>query len=394
MNELLLVAFRNLKGQKWRTGLTLLGVVIGIATIVAMISIGEGMEQAIVQQIESLGSNVILVMPSGFRGPGIAGMSFTEADVHAVQRATGVKSVIGLYASPTLLKFRSESEPGYFRGANMEIAMDIFSEAQGSDLLAGRWPKKGSKTEVVIGYKVHTEMFSKEVHLQNQLEVNDKKYKVVGILAELGQDDVDSAMTGDIVAVWDAFGIDDNYKLMMAQVREGYDVNSASGNIERSLGRRIDEDFFDVLTTAEIVESIGQITQILNIVLGGIAAISLLVAGIGIMNTMVMTIIERTKEIGIMKAIGATRYRIVSIFITEAAMIGAIGGLIGVILGTLISKSIESAAGMFGFGIVTHVSPTLAGGAFLFAIFVSVLSGIYPAYRAAKLNPVDTLHYE
>lgn len=394
MNELLLVAFRNLKGQKWRTGLTLLGVVIGIATIVAMISIGEGMEQAIVSQIESLGSNFIIVMPAGFRGPGIAAMTFTDADIAAVERATGLKTAAGAYAGPVLAKFGRESEATTFRGVKFELADDLFESAQGFELSEGRWGKEGSRSEIVIGYKIHNDLFSKNVNLHDRLEINDRRYEVVGIMGETGSSETDNLITADIRAVWDAFDTADTYKMIFVIARDGYDPAKVAENIERSLGKRIDEDYFDVMTTAEIVESIGEITQILNIVLGGIAAISLLVAGIGIMNTMVMTIIERTKEIGIMKAIGATRYRIVSIFLTEAAMIGVIGGIIGVMLGTIVSYSIESVAGNFGFSITTHVSPFLAAGAFVFAIIVSTISGLYPAYRAAKLDPIKTLHYE
>ena len=394
MNELLRIAVRNLSSQKVRTALTLLGIVIGVGAIIALVSVGEGLEHTITTTLSNLGSNMIIITPGGVHGAPTMAISFGRSDVETVEKVSGIDSVMGAYASFASIKNRRETNQVLLRGMDPDKAERVMSGSGGGfEIIDGRWLEEDDSKKIVAGWNFHDNLYDRKIEVRDNVQIEGETYEVVGIIKKLGQQEADNAVLMPIEDVWRLFDAHGEYKLIFAKVEDGSDPEKVAEAITEKLKRKRDREDFSVLTTKQLLEAIGAMTGILNIVLGGIAGIALVVGGVGIANTMLMSVLERTKEIGIMKALGALRHQIISIFIVEAALIGIIGGLIGVAAGYGFSKAIEYATAYAGIDLVTHISPTLAIGGMSFAIAVSLIFGTYPAYQASKLDAVQSLRY-
>ncbi|MFH1786979.1 MAG: ABC transporter permease [archaeon] len=392
MNELLRIAVRNLSSQKTRTALTLLGIIIGVGAIVSLVSVGEGLQSTITDLISNLGTHRIIVSPGG--GAPTMGLSFADSDVETIEKVSGVEAVTGAYASYDTIKTRRESTQALVRGVDPGKIKDVMSGAGGGfEIVDGRFLQEGDTHKIVAGWDFHESVFEKKVEVRDTIEIRGQTFEVVGVIKKLGQREADQAILVPIEDVWDLYGANGEYKLIFVKVDDSYDPEKVAETIKEKLKRKRDREDFSVLTTKQILETLGSLTRILSIVLGGIAGVSLLVGGVGIANTMLMSVLERTKEIGVMKALGAFRRQIISIFIVEATLIGVIGGAIGVVTGYGLSKGISAATAAYGIELATKVTPTLAAEGMGFAIIVSILFGTYPAYQASKLDPVQSLRY-
>jgi|TARA_B100001964_G_scaffold245771_1_gene335862 putative ABC transport system permease protein len=392
MIEYLHLSIKNLTNQKSRTFLTLLGVIIGITAVVAMVSIGTGMRMALDEQVKTLGSDKIIIQPKQLLG-GTSTKGLTEADSDAVEKIVGINFVSPMYNVVSNVKFKGEDKTVTIWGLSPEKAERTFAGVSGFKLFQGRWLRGGDRGKIAIGFGIHDDFFDRSVNVGNNIIINDKRFEVIGIFSKTGDRDNDYTVYADIDQTREFLEKTDEVSVIVARVKEGYNVDKIGYMIQVVLEKRHNENDFTVLTPSQLADQVGQTFKIVQIVFGGIAAISLLVGGIGIANTMIMNVLERTQEVGIMKAIGASNKQVITAFLFESGVIGIVGGSIGVIFGFIISKGINLAASRYlGEGILTaYVSPQMAIFAITFSLGMGIISGLYPAYRASKLDPIIAL---
>lgn len=396
MIEYIQMPLKTLMQQKARSILTLSGIVIGIAVIVAMVSIGEGMKVTIDEQLDKVGSDKIYVMPAGLfgshSGPPKEYVPFGAAEEREIRTIPGVKKLAPMYFTIAQVKKGTEVQTTYVIGSNNE-ALELYSDFL--TIKEGRLISETETDNVFIGYIVAKTMFEREVVVGDSLEVNGKKFRVVGILEEIGSTTDDSQIYMSVKAAQTLFDVGDDINFMFVQTDNKEIVGEVKQKIEDRLKKIRGGKDFDILSTEDQADQVNQILDIITFVLGGIASVSLLVGGVIIMNTMLMSVMERTKEIGVMKATGATDHQVLGIFLAESSVVGFVGGTLGIIVGILISKVIEKIAQSYmGSLFRTFVSTEVIVGALLFSVIIGSASGVYPAWKAAKLDPVEALRYE
>lgn len=386
------LTLKNIRHRKMRSWLTVLGIIIGVASVVSLISIGQGLENSINAQFEKMGTQVIMVMPKGMQTGFASGL--TDDDVKTIEKLPYFDFVTPLVVSTAEVEYKREKKFVMVNGFPTKGAEDRFS---GMDFAIGegRYFNQNEKYGVILGYNVAKDMFGKEIPVRSRIKLNGIDFTVVGVFEQLGRPDDDRAIYLPIDTARILFNKPVEVNFMMLRVKQGTDISFVADNIKRELKRSRGNENFEVFTPDQILKQAGQILGVVQIILVGIAAISLVVGGIGIMNTMYTSVLERTKEIGIMKAIGATNYDIAAIFLTESGFLGMIGGLIGIILGSVIAEGVGAYAKASGFGmLLIIIDPIVIGGALLFAFVVGALSGLMPARHAAQMQPVDALRYE
>ncbi|MCD6371170.1 MAG: ABC transporter permease [Candidatus Aenigmarchaeota archaeon] len=411
--DIIALIIKNLKQRKIRTFLTLLGVIIGIAALVGMVGATQGINQAIYEQLKAFRSDWIFILPGklkfGFM-PSSSSLipTLKDKDIEVVSKVAGIKNVVGVYIKTLPVTYEKETLYLQVWGVQPEK----FKEMDTLGLIDGRYLTYQDKFSALLGYSVAKEMFEDEVTVRKKILINGKEFRVVGIRNKYGgffSQLEDQIVLIPIKTMEDEFlkekGV---YRLLIVQVEEGADMKKVEEELNFELCKERkscgDEDFF--LVTPEYVQStVSQISFLLTVMLGGIASISLVVGMIGIANTMYTSVLERTREIGILKAIGATPRTIMLMFVLESGIIGLIGGVVGIVLGYgmgegfliirryMISQLREFETASMA---IAHMSLTLEliAGSLLLSFLVGVIAGIFPARKAAKLQPVEALRYE
>lgn len=398
-----LLAFKNIRERKFRAFLTLLGIAIGIMAIIALLGIGEGMQQSVTEELSSLSDTILVATGQITTGPGGGGYSggnneyFTDRDIGDISRIQGIKTIGSILGTSALISYNNQYTSVSLLGMNPQDLQRVF----GIDFLgleAGSFMREGEQNSCIIGYNVAHEYFDQDVNIGNKIEINGKKFIVKGIYKKQGAGF--STETDDNIHITDRDfkQLTGQYNVSAIIVRV-YDVNIVeyvADEIELAINENHgDDDFANAITMSSILESIQNVIQLMQIVLLGIASIALVVASIGIMNTMLTSVMERTREIGIMKAIGATNENIMLIFLIEGFVISLLGGIIGTILGVFGSIAMSlGLSNMFGAElspVITVISLILGLGV---AILVGIISSLYPARKAAKMSPIEAVRYE
>lgn len=379
------MAFQSILSNKMRTFLTMLGIIIGVFAVVVLISIGQGATSGVTESISSMGSNIISVNVFGRRE------SINYRDVSAFEKLEGVKSVTPVYTTNATVKYDLETTDVGITGGN-ENYMSINNYEIGSGREINPVDVDYRNKVAVIGLTTAEDLFGRDNPINKEISINGEKYTVVGVLKDKG-----SSIAGDSneIVIVPVTSLMRQYNTnainsITVQANSAEESVSAKENIENFLLDYFeDEDSYRVFSQDEMLETISEVTGMLTAMLGGIAGISLLVGGIGIMNIMLVTVTERTREIGIRKAIGAGRANILIQFLIESSVMSGVGGIIGAGSGVAASYAVSN---MMGISYTINVPVIL--GAFVFSLAVGVFFGLYPANKASKLKPVDALRYE
>jgi len=402
ISEYLRMARRNFAKRKLRSFLTLLGVLIAIATIFTLISLSIGLEDVVNEQFQKLGADKFFVQARGQLGPpGTVGAAMlTERDLDKLESISGVKDVSFWVIGNAKIEFNDEIRFVQTIGVDLD-RVDLYFESFTADPEEGRILKKGDTKDIVIGsqYK-HNNYFSKPVEIGDTLTINEVDFKVKGIMETVGNPPDDRLISIPEDEFRELFNIPERIDAIVVQIQEGEDIKAVAERAERKLrdSRDVTEKTqdFTVLTPEEILESLGTVLTIVTSFLLGVAAISLLVGGIGIANTVYTSVLERTREIGVMKAIGAKNKDILYIFLIESGLIGLVGAIIGITFGIGIVKSIEwFAINQLATTLLRAAIPIpLVLGLLAFGFLIGAISGIWPAWKATKVKPVEALRYE
>jgi len=398
------IAWSGLTANKLRSGLTILGMTIGVASVILLIAVGNGSSQAVQSRIQSLGTNVLVVQGAGgFRGGARArattSVSLTKQDAQALQNpslAPDVKSASPVVnATQTKLVYGNSSyEPSSFVGTTPSyLTAHSYKIAEGTSFTEA--DVREHKRVAVIGQTVLQELFAGQGPVGDNIKVNGSNFEVVGVLASKGSNGIvneDDVVMAPITTVQSALTGPGPIASITVQAKSESALNAAEAEVttlieERHKITNTAEPGFSVLNQGSLLETSSSTSSVFTTLLGEVAAISLLVGGIGVMNIMLVSVTERTREIGIRKAIGARRSDILTQFLTEAVLVSLIGGVTGVLAG-VIGSHFE----------IAGVQPEIATYSIFLAFGAAALSGLffgtYPAARAAALRPIEALRFE
>ena len=399
-------ALESLSANKVRTGLTILGIVIGVAAVIAMLAVGTGAQNTITGAINGVGTNLLFVFPGNQQQEVKNIQPLTQGDVNAISdslQAPSVALVAPVIMSSFDITFSGEQTNSQVSGitpAHESVRNDKLTEGvfiSDQDML-------GRASVALIGPDVGDKLFGRKDGLVGEtIRISGQPFRIIGVLESRGGGMGGSQDNVVYIPLTTAQSRlihrnNNKYDIVFAQAVSPDQVTSASDEVSQILRSRhrteIGVDDFTVMTQQDIVSTAQTITGVLTIFLGGIAAISLLVGGIGIMNIMLVSVTERTREIGLRKAIGARKRDILIQFLTESALLSLLGGIIGIALGWLIAFAVGKIAEATGSPFTPAVGLNAVLLATIFATAVGLFFGIYPANRAANLEPVEALRYE
>ncbi len=405
------LAYKNIRERTSRSILTLLGISIGIMAIISLMALGEGMNQAVTGELSSLSDTIIVSVGQGFDIGSIMGGNgldetngeyLTERDITDVTRIQGIKKVSTQLSGSGILRYNSLDVAASLTGMDVDV-MHISYGIE--DLESGSLLEIGDQNKCLIGSSVAYEYFDSDIAVGSRIKINGEKIVVNGIFSQYGTGGIGS--TDDLVLLtsrdFKKITGQSNITSATIQVYDVTNVESIADEIEQVINENHgEEDFASATTMSSILESIQNIIGIIQMMLVAIASIALIVASIGIMNTMLTSVMERTREIGIMKAIGAENKDVMSIFIIEGMIVSAIGGLIGVFLGVFGSQALAEilsmqgsmGGGPSGMSLSPVITLTSVGLAIGVSLVVGVLSSLYPAWKAARMSPIEAVRYE
>ncbi|WP_345978732.1 ABC transporter permease [Sulfurimonas sp. HSL3-2] len=398
----LLQALREIRRNLMRSMLTAIGIVIGIASVIAMVNIGKGASESITKSISKLGSNTLYILPSQEHGPGSQSAfakPFKMKDVEIIKESVFALQAVSPAESTTLtVLYKDKNYQTSIRGINNE-----YFTIQNWDLKSGRqFTSSELRTGLgscIIGKTVVDTLFSQdEDPIGKKIRIQNFSCEVTGVLEAKGANtfgrDQDDIILVPLKLFQRRISGNDNIHLIMASVKENIPLEEATVQIQQLIRERRhlkpdDEENFAVRNMSSLVNTISQITSMLTIMLGAVAAISLVVGGIGIMNIMLVSVTERTREIGIRMAIGAMAQDILIQFLIEAVVLSGLGGIIGVVVGIAITVGVS-----IGMDITLIIDPSITVIALMFSMLIGIVFGIIPARKAANMNPIDALRYE
>jgi putative ABC transport system permease protein len=396
LTETIQSSLTALLANRMRSFLTILGIVIGVTSVIVLIALVSGLKSYITSQIEGLGSNIMFVIPGKIgtagRGPGGATVNrlTTQDAINLRAKLKNSAEVAGVVIKAQTIKSGSKkSENASVLGtqSNIDQILKLIKITEGRFITPSE--AESTKRVTVIGPTVKQNIFNGSPPIGKNIQIGNLKYTVVGVMAKRGStfgQDQDNVAIIPLESAQKQFGTN-NVNIIYISAKSPELVKKVQEDATNILKKRISEDDFSIQTQENALSTISQITGVLTIALGGVAAISLIVGGIGIMNIMLVSVTERTREIGLRKALGAQNKDIRNQFLIEALTLSGFGGIVGILLGFLISFII----GRFFTTTVPLWSVALSFG---FSLLVGVIFGVAPAIRASKLDPITALRYE
>ncbi len=395
------MSYRNIFRRKRRTALTVIGIFIGITAVVSLVSLGQGLEESIQREFNSIGGNKLFINPGGSlqSSQGQVVEKLDDEDMRTVRTVRGVSAADGAIFMNTGVKKNQQTSflpvigiPG---GENKELVLESWA----MEIDQGRIIRENDRSNIVIGSRVANQVFDEELGVRSQIQVNDQQHRVVGVLKPTGDPSIDTAIIMPIEHTRELLDREETYDWIFAEVENGFKPGNVKTDVEaamrRQRGLEKGEETFTVSTQEDLVESFQGILNVVRGVVIGIASISLFVGAVGIMNTMYTSVSQRTREIGVMKAIGAQNRQVMLVFLLESGAIGLLGGITGLTFGLGLSYLASIGASQFAsLTIRPYLGLPLILGSLIFSLLLGVISGVLPARRAAGLEPAEALRYE
>ena len=403
------IALRGIAANKLRSGLTMLGIIIGVMSVIAMLSIGRGMQNTVTAQINSIGTNLLFIRPGNTQEGGVrqneSAATLTLGDADALSSVDNVTSVAPEVDGFGQVAYLGNNAVGRVIGVTPE-----YQDAMNANLANGDWVTAANVTTraavVVLGAQIATNLFDTADPVGQTVRINGQNFHVIGVMEAKGGSGFNNTDTQIYVPITTASSrLTGNQRFRGGDVVNTINVRITDTNVQDQVVQDIgdvlrqrhhitlQQDDFTIQSQQDILNTLNSITDGFTIFLGGLAGISLIVGGIGIMNIMLVSVTERTREIGIRKAIGARKRDILIQFLTEAMVLSLTGGLIGLAFGAIIARVISGInIGTTTLQTVVDLDAVLL--AILFSLAVGLFFGIYPANRAASLHPIDALRYE
>ena len=406
-----------MRHRKLRSWLTILGIVIGVASIVSLISISLGVSAQISERMNTLGSDIIQISPGGQQaqrvmGAGMAGgigggeppggksnFDSHQDSVITFSEADDLRTVPGVYKLDARVQGRGAVT---YIDKNTSLTVigtepESFEQTIKTELFYGRYLSTSDQYSAVLGFNVANATFNDIDMINKQIKINGIPFRVVGILKQTGSSSsmmgsVDSSVYIPRAVAQKLFNQSESVSQIVVVVSSDHDTDTVAAALESSLIElhrvTASTEDFQITTAATIGSTVAQVTDTLGLLLGGIASISLIVGGIGVANTMFMSVLEQTKDIGVLKSIGAKNKDVLLLFLFEAGIIGFIGGVLGVMLSLAVSFILTS------FSVPTKLTPELLAGGLLFSVFIGIAAGVAPSRNAASIPPIEALKYE
>ncbi len=399
VDEIIFLALKSILRNKTRSALTMLGIIIGVAAVILLTALGQGIQKYVTDQFESLGTNLVFVLPGKFAltegqfaqgPPNFAGSKLTLKHIEDLRKMGDIiEDATGQIEMPSSVKYKSESKFTTIEGVSANFGkLFNFKVANGRDITDS--DVNLSRKVAVLGKGLVEDLFGASDALGKEISIGNGKFEVIGILEEIGTGgigfDVNEFVAIPITTAQNLFG-QDSIQTIAVKIKSKEDIADAKKIIENYLLKDLDENEFTVIDQSSLLTTINNILGVLTLFLGGIAGISLVVGGVGIMNIMLVSVTERTREIGLRKAVGARPQDILIQFLVESVVLSILGGIIGILIGA-------GGAALINKFITTSVTWWAVGLAFGVSAAVGIIFGVAPAIRASRLNAIDALRYE
>lgn len=400
--ESFLMAWASIVANRMRSILTMLGIIIGVAAVITLVSIGNGVNKQVTDSISSLGSNLLIVMPGAPRTPGVkpsaaSQKSLKVADYEAIAKMDEVKEASPVTNGSYTVIYENQNTNTTVSGVDLSY-QDINSLTMKDGHFFTQKQIDTRERVAIIGSTVAKNLYGTDSPIGTTIRVKNIPFTVIGVLESKGSSamgaDQDDVILIPYTTAMERVEGKDYLRTIYVAAKDGTNIDRLQADIENLLRVRHkikdpNLDDFNITNMSSIMKTMQETTSTLTLFLGAVAAISLIVGGIGIMNIMLVSVTERTREIGVRKALGATYRVIVTQFLIEAVVISLMGGIIGIIIGVLAAYGISAATTM-----QTVISIPTIIASFAFSMGIGLIFGLYPAQKAAKLNPIDALHYE
>ena len=388
----------SLLHRRLRASLTIVGIVIGISIVLTLVFLGNGLQKSITGQLQQFGTDLIFVLPHDAANPlagATSGGKFRNDDVEAAADVAGVLSVMPIVSGYQIpANFRGDEKTVSIEARSRDLIQLFLVESLGIELAEGRWMADDQSREMVLGATIAAKGFREPIRVGDTIDFRGHRVAVTGILAPFGDSTRDNMALMTIGLFEKLTGVRDEYGGMLVKIETGMDIEAVGRDLDDALSRQRDLEEYSVLTPAKSQQVVGNVVGTVQSALFLIASVAVIVAGIGVMNTMYTSVLERTREIGVMKSVGAKGWHVMTVFIMESMLLGGVGGFLGVVGGgglALIVAALARARG-FDFFRAAIDLPTIVYVLF-FTMAVGVLAGILPAREAARRKPVDALRY-
>ncbi len=389
-------AFEDFKRNKTRTILASLGITIGVFSVVMLIALGIGLKNYIRQQFENMGSNLVMIMPgndlseggfSSFGSSLATGIRFDERDLNTISRVDNIDYVVPIFMKSMVVTSLEKEELASLMGTNEDLFKLMDLKAVEGRILEGQDISSRSK-DVVLGISIAEKLFDDAGNaIGKTVRLGNQRFKVIGVVEKMGDPEMDGGIFMSYKTTFGSINPDKNFFTIYVGVDSEGAIEGVKSDIEEALLKRYEEDEFSVSEQSELLDVVNQIFGMINSVLVAIGSISLIVGGIGIMNIMYANVTERTKEIGIRRAIGATKKDILVQFVAESVLLSGLGGIMGLVASALIVLVVRPF-----FPVALNFLAVFA--AIGISSFIGVFFGVFPARRAANLTPIEAIRYE